>query len=78
MNRLKIETSNENKVTFSESVNRLKIELTDPNKIYRTSYPNEISLQKQETETVLVMCKTNTKELTVRKVSNDIETIQTK
>ena len=78
MNRLKIETPNGNKVSVSESVNRLKIELTDPNKIYRTSYANEVNIRKQETETVLVMCKTNTKELNVRKVSNDIETIQTK
>ena len=78
MNRLKIETANENKVTVSDSVNRLKIELTDPNKISRTSYTNEVDLRKQATETVLIMCKTNTKELTVKKLSKDIETIQTK
>ena len=78
MNRLRIETPNQNKVSVSESVNRLKIELTDQNKIYRTLYPNEVNLRKQATETVLIMCKTNTKELTVKKLSKDIETIQTK
>jgi len=78
MNRLRIETPNENKVTVSESVNRLKIELTDPNKIHKTSYSNEVNLRKQATETVLVMCKTNTTELSIKQVSNDIETIQTK
>jgi hypothetical protein len=78
MNRLRIETPRENKVTFSESINRLKIELTDPNKTFRTPYQNEIDIRKQGTETVLVMCRTNIKELSVKNLSNDIETIQTK
>tara|TARA_R110001583_G_scaffold151697_1_gene303564 strand:+ start:1770 stop:2006 length:237 start_codon:yes stop_codon:yes gene_type:complete len=78
MNRLEIESSIPNNVTFSESVNRLKIEFTDPHKVNRTSKRNEIDIRKQGTESVLIMCKTNTKELIVKQKSKELRTIQTK
>tara|TARA_R100001082_G_scaffold69971_1_gene39790 strand:+ start:373 stop:609 length:237 start_codon:yes stop_codon:yes gene_type:complete len=77
MNRLRIESPNENKVTFSQSVNRISIEYTDPIKVSRTETKNEINLDKQGTDTVLVAIKSNTKELIVKQVSNTIRTIQT-
>ncbi len=77
MNRLRIESPNKNKVTFSQSVNRLSIEYTDPIKVSRTATKNEINLDKQGTDTVLVAIKSNTKELIVKQVSNTIRTIQT-
>ena len=77
MNRVRIETPIENKVTFSESVNRLNIEYKDPIKIDITKYTNEIELFKQGIDTFLVASKTNTKELTVKKKSNEILTMQT-
>ena len=77
MNRVMIETPDSNKVTFSESVNRLSIEYKDPIEANRTNYTNEIDLFKQGTDRVLVASKINTKELIVKKKSNDILTIQT-
>lgn len=77
MNRLRIESPNENKVTFSQSVNRISIEYTDPIKVSRTETKNEINLDKQGTDTVLVAIKSNTKELIVKQLSNTIRTIQT-
>jgi len=78
MNRVRIETPIENQVTMSESVNRIRIEYKDPIKINRTKYTNEIDLFKQGTDTVLVASRVNTKELIVKKKSNEILTIQTK
>ena len=77
MNRLRIESPNKNKVTFSQSVNRISIEYTDPIKVSRTATTNEIDLKKQGTDKVLIAVKLNTKELTLKEVSNTIKTIQT-